>query len=89
MKRDWIGKIRIKTQKQIERKQKNLVLSIASGEIVAEQLRKQGKAPVLAMNEAMCEKEAALLQTKQFIMPRIQAYGIDQKSYVPFYQPLK
>ncbi len=79
----------MKAQEQIERKQKNRTLSIASGEIVAEQLRKRGRSPVLAMNEAMCEKEAALLQTKQFIMSRIQAYGIDQKSYVPFYQPLK
>lgn len=64
-------------------------LCIASGEIAAETLRKQGKAHVFAFNEAMCEGETSTdILSDAFIVQRVKAYGIKRCAYTPFYETL-
>lgn len=62
------------------------ILHIASGEIVASVLKEKGIKNVIAIHEAMCEGDTVSnFFSNEFIQKRIEAYGISEQEYQPFY----
>lgn len=59
-----------------------MTLYIASGECVAEELRKAGKENVFAFNEAMCEGETVSdIESEEFCRLRKKAYGTENYTH--------
>lgn len=67
----------------------NNILHIASGEIVASDLKEKGIKNVIAFHEAMCEGDTiSNFFSNEFVQKRIEAYGISEQEYQPFYLKL-